>query len=452
MEIDPKLQRIDQKQKSIASEINTLIGDYKALKEENQHRTPKGDAIKLKLTQYQEMLAILDEARRETAIQVSAPATESLSTGAFRHVGSEEIEGFPSPQFGTPLTPETIKKDSQDVAKSLRAKAAESLLVPEEKVDVTSGLPFRDRVIMSIQPTVDEKNKFLLDKYPGSAIRNVDGSDMVFARVGDKYVLADEWGFGPGDLGDAVGGTTKTAANIAGAVFGVAAFRYHPIFASAIGANLSEQTIGGLLDMGGRKAADQPLNIGEIAARRTALGGIGVGVDLVTGRLLAAPIAKRVGAVDEMEWKNGVRKAYDDFNEGIGIPGAIRPPVGVSRGIEKLTYQQYLAGKHPNSTNATFLEHNRKMAQKWMEVSMGEPVEPDDFVRIALDNYAQRYNALIDQVAKSDQKVANVLKGRVEREMRQFVDSDYRTEEIGKILTKRLREAEKAEADLHRVD
>ena len=443
MDIDPRLQRIDTEAKSLVGELEGFLTEYEGLKESGNQRSEKGNALFLKINEYQQALMVLDQGRGMVARQVTEPARQALATGAFKHIGEAGPEGA---AFSTPLTPET-KKPTKDIYSALRSKTAEALMVPKENIDISSGIPSDDRARMALLPTPEERRDYILNKYRGSTVLNVDGEDVVLAKIGNKYIMADEYGFGAKDLIDAVPDAARAAVNIVGAVAGAKAFNKFPIVAASLFGNLNEQGVGVAMDMVGRKAADLPIGYGEIAGRRALLGATGMTFDIVTGKVIAAPIARRVGPVADQGWQKQVRSAYDQMSEAVGFPGLYRAPVQTKAGQEALDYQLYLASKYPNSANAASMERNRKIAEGWMDVMMGSEVDPDDFVKIALDSYAQRYGAMVDQVARSDKKVANVIKGRVERDMRQFVDEDFRREQMGKGIYGLVDEADKLEAD-----
>ena len=443
MDIDPRLQRIDTETKSLVGELEGFLTEYEKLKEAGNQKSEKGNALFLKINEYQQALMVLDEGRGMVARQVTEPARQALATGAFKHISEAGPEGA---AFSTPLTPET-KKPTKDIYSALQSKTAEALMVPKENIDISSGIPSDDRARMALLPTPEERRDYILNKYRGSTVLNVDGEDVVLAKIGNKYIMADEYGFGAKDLIDAVPDAARAAVNIVGAAAGTKAFNKFPIVAASLFGNLNEQGLGVAMDIVGRKAADLPIGYGEIAGRRALLGATGMTFDIVTGKVIAAPIARRIGPVADQGWQKQVRNAYDQMSEAVSFPGLYRAPVQAKAGQEALDYQLYLASKYPNSANAASIERNRKIAESWMDVMMGSEVDPDDFVKIALDSYAQRYGAMVDQIARSDKKVANVIKGRVERDMRQFVDEDFRRERMGKGVYELIDEADKLEAD-----
>jgi len=443
MEIDPRLKRIDAESKSLVSELERFVAEYEVLKEAGKQKSEKGDALFLKINQHQQALVVLDEGRRMVARKVTEPARQALATGAFKHIAETGPDNL---IFSAPLTPET-KRPTQEIYSALRSKTAEALMVPKDNIDISTGVPNDDRARMALLPTPEERRDYILNKYRGSTVLNVDGEDMVFAKIGDKYIMADEYGFGAKDVIDMVPDAARAGANIIGAISGAKTFNNFPIVAASLLGNFSEQGLGAIMDVGGRNAADLPVGYKEIIGRRSMLGATGMTFDIVTGRLIAAPLARRVGPVADQGWQNQVRSAYKKISDDIGDPSFLTAPVQSRAGEEALDYQLYLASKYPKSANAVSMERNRKIAESWMDIMMGAEVDPDDYVKIALDSYAQRYGAMVDQIARSDKKVANVIKGRVERDMRQFVDTDFRREQMGDRLYKLIQESDKLEGD-----
>jgi hypothetical protein len=202
--------------------------------------------------------------------------------------------------------------DQMAAARARNLQAELGLSEPVAPPSEGGGLTLGQRSFASRAPTQrDLENYFKLEFGDGNYINL--GSDKYLVKRNDKWYLSDPVGLEPGDVADLVGYGPQVVSGIAsslalapgtvGTVGKLAKASGIPAAASAIA--------GGLQDMYFRFATDQPINPGEIAARR----GMEAATDFAFGMALPAVAGKVANIASQRSAVKGVYAGFDQEAE-----------------------------------------------------------------------------------------------------------------------------------------
>lgn len=365
-----------------------------------------------------------------------APLTEAELAEASRKGRTAEL--------GTPRVVPMLAGATPDVATRMGAR-------PGIPFDTVSGLPIMERLRMSFQPTSKEVLKELEKEYPGQVRTNDLGMPIVTMKDEQgriKDVLADPIGI---DWED----TSKLIASIPEIIAPVVALYatkgrtlapgvWNALKTLALTAASSEGA-GALKDIVVRGFEGEPIQLGEVAARRGAMSGL----DVATGGIMGAGgfIAGRTISPFS-HWgplQARARLAQEAIAAQHGIKLGLTPAESTGSGI--LGAVEALESQKPGSKTAfrTFLENRYKQFHELQDIILGGAVPEEE---AAGKEFLQTAGAKLAPAEFAVESAASRTGAEAEREIVSGVGSKVSKLQVGKAIRARAEKEREASETL----
>jgi hypothetical protein len=307
------------------------------------------------------------------------------------------------------------KVDKQERRRRIKALSARALNVPENQLDTTSGMDFKERTLVMALPDDKSKIEYLEKRYGNENVAQLDikGDPKLFFRnpSTNKMTMVDELGTSFEDftsdifrpVAQAVGGTV-------GALVGSGVGPAGTVGGAAVGTGIA----GGLVNVAAQVLAQQDVELGKIAKKNSVEAAIGIPIDIATmgiGRFVGARIAGKkaakaiVGEVDKALDTLNKSKIVQETIGDIKAPPAIRTGVGSRQASE-------IAAARPTSKLASQLSDLRDKLFAYKELATGSKLvdaNKDKFIA-ASESFTESYKRVLNEIAEVDPSIAKILK------------------------------------------
>jgi len=332
---------------------------------------------------------------------------------------------------------ETPLKYNPNKAKKVFAELVET---DPKKVDVTTGVGFKETNMLSGLQDDEARKAYLQQKYEEVLPVNTGGSSNFLVKNKEgNYILALPKGINMKDVGAAVATETLPILGAIGGglVGGLGGTPSGPgaVATGAAGANIGYSGIGTLQDIVYRKSAGLPAGVGQVAAERGKEAALGFGIDIATAGL-AKPFVKRAGTAIE----NNVAKELREATELLQKKGKdVTYPVGAEGGDISLKFQRELAGKFPKMAVAQTMEKTRGVMASYQKAIQ------DKVIGVPKVDITSRVKAEADQLAgqigKQNVRLEQQAKGWVNNKLKQIVPDNTNQVDLGNTIFSLMEDA-----------
>jgi hypothetical protein len=373
-------------------------------------------------------------------------ASGDLITDKSKPFKSYQVDFDPSGMgsYGSSESFTEVKKTFN--AKKAKAALSELFEVPENKVDVESGLGTGITTKLDLLREPDAMEYYLKEtlKYPTVIRQVINGKpNFIVEEKNDKQESKYKVVFPSGIQGADVAGflaaeTLPTAASIVGGIGGgIAGAPAGPVGAGA-GAVAGSAGAYGVTsssqDAIARAAMDVPVNYKEILSRRGKEAALGAGIDILTlgmGSKLGAGKIGRTG-ID-----NAVTSNLKEAEELLAKKGyQVTTPLGYTKGTEGGIYERGIAGGFLKMDVGKKMQRVQKTAAEFQEaLTKGAPVtnkiESVDMIRKNLEDTA-------NLLSSKEARLAGMPKEFVDRKVAQIMPDKTNLVEAGKGISQVL--------------
>ena len=373
-------------------------------------------------------------------------ASGDLITDKSKPFKSYQVDFDPSGMgsYGSSESFTEVKKTFN--AKKAKAALSELFEVPENKVDVESGLGTGITTKLDLLREPDAMEYYLKEtlKYPTVIRQVINGKpNFIVEEKNDKQESKYKVVFPSGIQGADVAGflaaeTLPTAASIVGGIGGgIAGAPAGPVGAGA-GAVAGSAGAYGVTsssqDAIARAAMDVPVNYREILSRRGKEAALGAGIDILTlgmGSKLGAGKIGRTG-ID-----NAVTSNLKEAEELLAKKGyQVTTPLGYTKGTEGGIYERGIAGGFLKMDVGKKMQRVQKTAAEFQEaLTKGAPVtnkiESVDMIRKNLEDTA-------NLLSSKEARLAGMPKEFVDRKVAQIMPDKTNLVEAGKGISQVL--------------
>lgn len=371
-------------------------------------------------------------ANQDRAVQwlASSPSQSELAS-----IGTQESFTKSGTDIPAEAVVSTVKraissvKSSEDIQNNL----ATALDIPQDQIDIKSGLTGTTRFTVGMLPTPESKLEYLQNTFKPENVKpvNISGSPSFVVQRGGKWVLVDELGASFSDFtADVLGEAGPLVGAIAGGVVGGKMGK-----AVAAGSAAGQMAAGSVQDVAMRLGTGLPVDAAEIAARRGIEAGIGYLIDK-TGQLLTRPAIKRIGENIPNKLATSISEAQK-LLKGEGVETTA--PIMNIFGREALESQKERMGRQATgigSRAGSAAERTLDLLGQFRNQLQGEDI-PLDYNRI-INRQKANERLLLSQIAKYDQQGARIVENNLQKNFDDLAVKNFSKKASGEAIRDNL--------------
>lgn len=357
-------------------------------------------------------------------------AAEDLSSGAWRETEKRQ-KAVTSPRYGGGfMTGQGIDDQKEIRAKeipALKKSLSGTLQVPEVDVDVTTGMPFGDRLQAGKMKSFEDKFNYYDGKYGNEGdVRVVysEGQPQIVVShptaTQGKYFLADEYGASLSDVADARREVQQTGAEIGSSLL----FTYmtggmgaaYPLLRAAAGAGLGRMINDLAMDLSYDKANQTEADVRKIIGDSFKSGATTFALDLGFGSALKST-GKAFVNLKSPTGRDSFAKKLDDAQKRIEerlnkkFPDTMASRAGTE---EAFLQQAKVTASVPENSFFGFMARRTARARdvlRDMKQSLlgGKPVPYEQSYKEFVTQVKDEYDTVIRQLDETDAVLAKQL-------------------------------------------